>query len=188
VIHMSRLPFHRYKPDDHGAVWAVFVDCTSQLAFHSGPWDDDRHHIPSVYLQSGGEFTVGEYAGRVVAFAGLQRDSEQRAAVRRVGVHPSVQRRGFGKTLMTELECIARRMGIETLHLDTSVSQVAAQQLYRACGYRETGHVVLSGVECILFEKTLDTGCDLQPSDLPPDDNGVGDNPRFGFYGARRLS
>lgn len=178
---MCQLTFRRYRPDDHDAVWAVFVDCTSQLGFRSGPWDDDMHHIPSVYLQSGGEFIVGEYAGRVVAFAALQRDSEQRATVRRVGVHPSVQYRGFGKALMTELECIARSMGIGTLRLDTSVSQVAAQTLYRACGYQEKGHVVMGGVECILFEKTLDTDCTAQTSDTPPDDNGVGDNAEFGL-------
>lgn len=160
------IDFRRYRPDDHDAVWVVFADCTSQLGFDSGPWDDDMHHIPRVYLQSGGEFLVGEYAGRVVAFAGLQRDSEQRATIRRVGVHPSAQRRGFGKALMTELERRARRMGIETLRLDTSLSQLAAQQLYRACGYREQGHVVLSGVECILFEKVLGSGGDVQSRDV----------------------
>lgn len=167
-IHMSQLTFRRYRPDDQDAVWAVFADCTSQLGLHTGPWDDDMHHIPGVYLQSGGEFMVGEYGGRVVAFAGLQRDSEQRAAVRRVGVHPTIQRRGFGKALMAELEFVARRMGIETLHLDTSVSQVAAQKLYHVCGYREHGHAVLSGVECILFEKTLDSGCETQRPETPP--------------------
>ncbi len=178
---MCQLTFRRYRPDDHDAVWAVFAHCTSQLGFHSGPWDNDMHHIPSVYLQSGGEFIVGEYGGRIVAFGGLQRDSEQRAAIRRVGVHPSVQRRGFGKALMTQLEHVARRMGIGTLRLDTSVSQVAAQTLYRACGYQEKGHVVMGGVECILFEKTLDTDCTAQTSDTPPDDNGVGDNAEFGL-------
>jgi ribosomal protein S18 acetylase RimI-like enzyme len=152
---MSQIGFRRYRPEDCTAVWSVFTACTNQLGFHIGPWDDDMQDIAGCYLQSG-EFIVGEFEGRIIAFAGLQRDSGHRAAVRRVGVHPSVQSRGFGKALLAELERTARKMGITTLHLDTSISQIAAQKLYSSCGYEEKGHVVLGGIECILFEKTLD--------------------------------
>lgn len=79
----------------------------------------------------------------------------ERAEVRRVEVHPDVQRRGFDTLLMTDLEVRTKRMGFRFLHLDMSITQVAAQKLYLKCGYREAGHVVLSGVECILYEKTL---------------------------------
>ena len=39
--------------------------------------------------------------------------------------------------------------------MDTTAVQVAAQGLYRAAGYRETGRGVVGGFETVLFEKRL---------------------------------
>jgi ribosomal protein S18 acetylase RimI-like enzyme len=75
--------------------------------------------------------------------------------VRRIAVHPAVQRRGVGQMLMAEVEARAKSRSITSLHLDTLINQTAAQQLYKKGGYREVGHVVLSGVDCILYEKIL---------------------------------
>lgn len=147
------LTFRRYQDADRDAVWSVFADCTTQLGFKLGPWDDDLHDIADVYLNPGGEFIVGELQGQIVAIAAFRRDADERAEVRRVGVHPDVQRRGYGQALMAELEAMARKAGITSLHLDAS--QIAAQKLYLKCGYEEVGHVVKSGVECILYEKHL---------------------------------
>jgi hypothetical protein len=88
---VSRITFRRYKDADHDDVWSVFADCTEQLGFQTGPWDDDFHAIPSDYLEPGDEFIVGEIDGRIVAFAGLQREDEDRAEIRRVGVHPMIR-------------------------------------------------------------------------------------------------
>jgi hypothetical protein len=57
--------------------------------------------------------------------------------------------------LMADLEARARSQGVTSLRLDTSTSQIAAQRLYLTCGYRKVGHVILSGVECITYEKSL---------------------------------
>jgi ribosomal protein S18 acetylase RimI-like enzyme len=151
----AEVTFRRYQESDHDAVWRVFAACTAQLGFRHGPWDDDMHHITAVFLNSGGEFIVGECEHRIVALGGLQPDGPARAEVRRIGVHPDSQRQGFGQALMAELESRARWMGVTSLHLDTSITQIAAQKLYRKCGYREAGHVVKSGVECILYQKDL---------------------------------
>jgi ribosomal protein S18 acetylase RimI-like enzyme len=156
---MSNLPtgltFRRFRDEDQDAVWSVFADCTAQLGFELDPWDHDMRHISDAFLSQDGEFIVSEHDGRVVAFAGFARDGADRAEVRRVGVHPDVQQRGFGLSLMLELEARARDEGITALHLDTSISQIAAQRLYSKCGYQEVRHVVLSGVECITYEKSF---------------------------------
>lgn len=152
---MDQVTFRRYRDTDHAAVWSVFAACTEQLGFQNGPWDDDMHTIPAVYLEPGGEFIVGEYNNRVVALAAFRREPAGPASVHRVGVHPDVQRRGIGRALMAEVEDRAQRAGITSLHLDTSIGQVAAQRLYVTCGYKEAGHIVQSGVECILYEKAL---------------------------------
>jgi ribosomal protein S18 acetylase RimI-like enzyme len=148
--------FRSYRDDDRDAVWSVFAATTAQLGFTNGPWDDDMRSIPHTYLDSGGEFLVGELDGVIVAHAAFLRDPEGRARVRRVAVHPSVQRRDIGRALMAALEVRACERGITMLQLDTSLGQIAAQALYRTCGYRKVGHIVLSGVTCILYGKHLD--------------------------------
>jgi ribosomal protein S18 acetylase RimI-like enzyme len=150
---LDGLTFRRYRDDDHAAVWSVFAATTAQLGFSNGPWDEDMLSIKHAYLEAGGDFIVGELDGEIVAHAALLREVEGRAKVRRVAVHPDVQRRGIGQSLMAEVEIHARQLGIVVLHLDAS--QVAAQALYRGCGYKETGHLVLGGVNCILYEKYL---------------------------------
>jgi len=113
------------------------------------------HNIPDVYLKPGGEFIVGDVDGRIVALAAYRRASGERASVHRVGVHPDLQRQGIGRAIMAELESRAREAGITSFYLDTSIGQVAAQKLYTACGYTDVGHIVQSGVECVLYEKNV---------------------------------
>ncbi|MGH2344462.1 MAG: GNAT family N-acetyltransferase, partial [Chloroflexota bacterium] len=119
------------------------------------PWDEDMRTITRTYLDSGGEFIVGELAGCTVAHAAFLQETPGRAYVRRVAVHPAVQRRGIGQALMRELEASAGSQSISSLYLDTSVGQIAAQRLYQKCGYQEVGRVILGGVECIRYEKYL---------------------------------
>ncbi len=154
---MEQLTFRRYQDADHDAAWSVFAAGTAQLGFQNGPWDDDMHHIPAVYLEPGGEFIVGDDGGRIVAVAAYRREADGRASVHRVAVHPDAQGRGVGRAIMAELETRAQRAGISVLHLDTSIGQIAAQRLYTRCGYEEVGRIVQSGVECILYEKHIAT-------------------------------
>jgi 3-oxoadipate enol-lactonase len=91
-----------------------------------------------------------------VAMGALRRTSDDKAEIKRMRTYSSVRRRGYGQMILTELERRAAELGYTTLHLDTSVVQVAAQRLYMKNGYRETGRVMRGNLECILFEKHLD--------------------------------
>ncbi len=51
----------------------------------------------------------------------------------------------------------ARTLGYKTLHLDTSVVQLAAQKLYEKNGFREVGRDIYNNdLEVILYEKPLE--------------------------------
>jgi len=129
-----------------------------------GPWDDDVYAIEEVYLKKQGEFLIGEYDGLLVAMGALKRTSPERAEVKRMRVHPDYQRRGYGQLILEELEARARTLGYQTLHLDTSTLQIAAQKLYEKNGYREVGRDKYKQeigkneyqmLEVILYEKQL---------------------------------
>ena len=76
-------PLHirRYREADHDAVWALHNLALHQVGAHAGngPWDDDLHHVPAEYLDSGGEFLVGVVDARIVAMGALKRLGPDRA-------------------------------------------------------------------------------------------------------------
>lgn len=152
-----KLLIRRYREHDYEEVRALHHLALHQAGAHagSGPWDDDLDTIPAVYRENGGEFLVGVSDGRVVAMGALKRTSATRAEVKRMRVHPDYQRRGFAQAMLYVLERKARELGYTELHLDATVQQEAALELYRRWGFRETGRGVLDGSDTILFEKKL---------------------------------
>jgi ribosomal protein S18 acetylase RimI-like enzyme len=147
----------QYAPADADAVWSLHNNALNDAGAHAGegPWDDDLHRIEEAYLDAGGEFLVGELAGRIVAMGALLRSDDLRAEIKRMRVTPNAQRRGYGRTLLDLLERRARELGYSALHLDTTTKQHAAQELYRQHGFQEVGRGAHGDFELILFEKRL---------------------------------
>ena len=147
----------RYTPADQEAVEHLHVHAIQQAGAYlgRGPWDDDIYAIEETYLNNQGEFLIGEWDGVFVAMGALRRTSPERAEIKRMRVHPDYQGRGIGQIILDALEARARILGYNTLHLDTSVVQFAAQRLYEKNGYREVGREIYGGLEVILYEKTL---------------------------------
>src|SRR5579884_2355574 len=154
----------RYTPADQEAVEHLHVLAIQQTGAYlgPGPWDDDIYAIEEVYLKNQGEFLIGEYDGLFVAMGALRRTTPQRAEIKRMRVLPEYQGRGYGQLILNELEARARALGYQTLHLDTSTLQIAAQKLYEKNGYREvgrdhyrqeTGKDTYQMLEVILYEK-----------------------------------
>jgi ribosomal protein S18 acetylase RimI-like enzyme len=148
----------RYTPADQESVEYLHVHVIQHAGAYRGrgPWDDDVYAIEKTYLNNQGEFLIGEWDGIFVAMGALCRTSPERAEIKRMRVHPDYQGRGFGQIILSELESRAHTLGYKTLHLDTSVVQFAAQRLYEKNGYREVGRDIYSGLEVILYEKTLE--------------------------------
>jgi ribosomal protein S18 acetylase RimI-like enzyme len=151
------LNIRRYQNADSDVVWELHNAAIKPTGAHlgDGSWYDDLLHIEQVYLQNGGEYLVGEYAGQVVAMGALKRTSADRAEVKRMRVAPAYQGRGFGQAMLEALERKAKELGYTMLHLDTGVKMVAAQGLYRKNGYREVSRGRIADVEVIFFEKSI---------------------------------
>lgn len=151
------LKIRRYERADSAVVWELHNAALSATGAHigNGPWDDDLRHIEQVYLQNSGEFLVGEYEGWVVAMGALKKTSADRAEIKRMRAAPSFQGNGFGQAILEALEQKATALGYQTLHLDTTVKQVAAQKLYRKNSYKETRRSIVAGIETIFYEKSI---------------------------------
>jgi GNAT superfamily N-acetyltransferase len=130
-----------FQPGDAEAVWRLHDAALEDAGVHGGrgPWEDDLRDIGASYLEAGGDFLVGLAAGEVVGMGGLFRRSEEECEIRRMRVHPDFQRQGLGRLILEALEERATGLGFRTVCLDTTEDQVAAQRLYEAAGYRETG-------------------------------------------------
>ena len=151
------LTIRRYEPGDRDAVWGLHKTAlrAAKADIGDGPWDDDFHQIEDIYLNDGGEFVVGLLEGRVIAMGALRRSSQLRAEIKRMRVHPDCDRRGFGQAILTVLEQRARELGYNTLHLDTTTIQQAAQRLYAKNGYVEVARSQAHGFDLIFYEKKI---------------------------------
>ena len=147
----------RYLAADHDAVWELHNSALLEADAHggNGPWDDDLHRVEDEYIATGGEFYVGTVGGRTVAMGGLQRLTDDMAEVRRMRVHPDLQRRGLGRQMLSALEQRARELGFRKLTLDTTLRQTAAISLYTRSGYREVGRSMKGRFKVLEFEKRI---------------------------------
>jgi GNAT superfamily N-acetyltransferase len=90
------------------------------------------------------ELVVGRLDGRVVGWFVLERRggplSPHWRTVKRLQVHPDQQGRGFGARLLAEAADVARRLGLEALHL-TVRGGTGTEAFYAARGYVEVGRL-----------------------------------------------
>lgn len=164
------LTIRRYARSDRDAVrdlmGAALRDADAYFPEAPALQDDD---VLSEYVQSGGDFLVGERKGRVVATAafrpptGLVADrldvAGRTAEVKRMHVHPDHQRQGVGQQMYDELEARARSAGYNPLFLATTGRQTVAHAFYEENGFEHvdatTEDVDGTTLEIRLFEKSL---------------------------------
>jgi GNAT superfamily N-acetyltransferase len=72
-----------------------------------------------------------------VGCGGLQALDPHTAEIRRIFIAKSARGHGIGRTLLTELEGHARRLGYQRLRLTTGDQQPEALELFRSAGYAE---------------------------------------------------
>ena len=151
------MEIRRYLATDHDAVWELHNVALLQVGAHAGngSWDDDLYRVEAEYIATGGEFYVGTANDRIVAMGALRRLSDDRAEIRRMRVHPRVQRRGLGRQMLSALERRAAELCFRTLILETTVKQVQAIRLYARSGYREVDRGREAGFEVVRFEKKI---------------------------------
>jgi ribosomal protein S18 acetylase RimI-like enzyme len=111
--------------------------------------------LEEAYLDTGGEFLVGEVDEQVVAMGGIVVDDTV-GEVFRFAVDPDHQRRGYGSAVLGGLEAAARERGVSRVTLTTASRQEAAVSFYRTRGYAETERGRNGEYELVHFEKSLD--------------------------------
>lgn len=164
---MEAFVIRRYQAADRPTVWALSqiphigatADPTAPLALP--PRDDpggfdDLYDIEASFVRRGGDFLVVELDAHVVAMGGIVPNAQGQAEVRRVRVHPALRRRGLGRALMQALEQRAAQLGLQEMHLDTTISQPEALAFYRSLGYQEVGRQKFPHWELVFFTKHLE--------------------------------
>lgn len=110
----------------------------------------------TVFRKNGGEFLVGiGENGVIVAMGGLNLLEEGKAEIKRLRVHPSYQKRGYGQQILSHLEQKAKDLGIKHLILDTLSNQLDAQKLFKKNGYQQNGSAIIDDFNVILYRKAL---------------------------------
>ena len=156
----TSVEFRRFRPEDAPAVRDLHVlALRSTGAFietnDSRRWDSDLDDVDAVYLRTGGEFLVGLIDGVIVAMGGLRLNDDGTATLKRMRVHPRLQRRGHGRELLRRLEEAARQTHVTRIVLDALPVQGAALALYSSNGYVETHRARRDGIELVFMEKSL---------------------------------
>lgn len=117
--------------------------------------DEDLDNIENAYIKNKGEFLVGFYKKELVAIGALRNQSAARAEIKRMGVQPEYQRRGFGQLILEKLIDTALRLGYTELYLDTTAQNIPAQKLYEKHGFIQTHHKKIGRLEIIFYEQRL---------------------------------
>ncbi|HEY5052199.1 MAG TPA: GNAT family N-acetyltransferase [Solirubrobacterales bacterium] len=154
---MGTVELRSFQPGDAEAVWKLHNVVLENAGVHGGhgPWEDDLRDVGANYLDSGGDFLVGLVGCELVGMGGFLRRSPDECEIRRMRVHPDLQRQGLGRRILQELEARARSLGFQVARLDTTDEQIAARRLYEGAAYREVGRRQTDRFAFIDFAKRL---------------------------------
>lgn len=101
------------------------------------PWSRNAFEI-EITRNPNAFYIVAEFEGKVVGFAGMWITAGE-GHITNIAVHPSFRRCGLGELMVLSLvqKCIAE--GARGVTLEVRERNVAAQQLYRKCGFVQVG-------------------------------------------------
>ena len=103
------------------------------------PWSEEsilhdvRENVVARWL------VLDDGEGRVLAYAEMWLVIDE-AHVLNVAVHPDVRRRGYGRRIFEALMALAQESGMGMITLEVRRSNLAAQNLYHACGMLDVGY------------------------------------------------
>ena len=96
--------------------------------------------------------------GRLVGCGAVRTIEPGVGEIKRMFVDPTVRGERLGAALLDQLELGARRLGLDTLRLETGPRQVAANRLYQRAGYERCpawGEYLLSPATSMCYAKSL---------------------------------
>ncbi|HET7838378.1 MAG TPA: GNAT family N-acetyltransferase [Rectinemataceae bacterium] len=133
----------------------------------SSDWDESypNREILMEDLEQG-RIYVHEEGARIVAAISLLKDwridiaphaweEEDACSLARLCVHPELQGRGLGESMMRMISERAKAMGFKATHHLASKSNPAANRLYERMGYLRKGELALYDTDFIAYELPL---------------------------------
>jgi len=125
------------EPFDHPDVQSLAGAQQAEMrGLYGGEADIGPTREASMFVEPDGVFlVVRDDDGAAVACGGVARFDETRGELKRMYVVPDHRGRGLGRRVLVELEAEARRLGYESLVLETGDRQGEALRLYTSAGY-----------------------------------------------------
>jgi len=157
------LKIRRYQPEDNKVVKELNESGIAQMDLpfdrHVVPnIDSDFDDIEGVYLNNRGEFIVGLEGGEVVAMGAFKKRTPECAEFKRLRIHPDYQRKGYGETIMLELQKLAAEMGYTEGFLDTLTTNRRAQRLFEKLGWEKSGNGNTGPFKLFYYTRKLNKG------------------------------
>ncbi len=139
------------------------LDAYIAAALHGDYRDIAGHYRPG---RSQGFWLALSPAGNLLGTFALRPHGPEVAELRRMYVDAGARRRGVGSAMLGWAEEEAARCGFRSLFLTTSSLNLAAIELYRGSGYRQSDYSgpaagadpLPPGVRILVFEKALRAG------------------------------
>jgi len=136
------MPFIRPvdREADLDAARALFREYTAALDFDLDFQDieEELAALPGPYARPEGIILLAEVDDEPAGVVALKPlDAPGVCEMKRLYVRPQYRGRGLGRTLGTAIIEAARRLGYETMRLDTVASMTPARELYRSLGFEE---------------------------------------------------
>ena len=127
-------PFIRpIREEDARQIHAIETLCFAMPWSEESILHDVKENVVARWL------VMDDGAGRVLAYAGMWLVIDE-AHVLNVAVHPDVRRRGYGRRIFEALMALAQESGMGMITLEVRRSNLAAQNLYHACGMLDVGY------------------------------------------------
>jgi [ribosomal protein S18]-alanine N-acetyltransferase len=99
-----------------------------------------------------------EGAGGIVGFAAARAIGKE-AELQNLAVRPGSRRRGVARRLLEAIHERLAEAGVERVFLEARISNLAALNLYRSCGYTERGlrrnYYASDGEDALVLERQL---------------------------------
>ncbi len=121
-------------------ITALVFDVLAEYNLKPDPDDTDADlkDIEQSYFRQGGAFFVLETSDKtIIGSYGLYKTDEQICELRKMYLHPNHRAKGWGKHLMNHALAQAKKLGFNTMTLETASALKEAITLYKTFGFTE---------------------------------------------------